>query len=46
MDGEEITLDFSKYGFGTERSLRDYEIYSGLLFSKRAVLVQTNRIHH
>ena len=37
MDGEEITLDFSKYGFGTERSLRDYEIYSGLLFSKRAV---------
>jgi glycosyltransferase involved in cell wall biosynthesis len=37
MDGEEVTMDFSKYGFGTERSLRDYEIYSGLLFSKRAV---------
>ncbi len=33
MDGEEVTMDFSKYGFGTERTLRDYEIYSGLLFS-------------
>jgi hypothetical protein len=37
MDGEEVTLDFSKYGFGTERTLRDYEIYSGLKFSNRAV---------
>ena len=37
MDGEEVDMDFSKYGFGTERTLRDYEIYSGLLFSKRAV---------
>ena len=23
MDGEEVTMDFSKYGFGTERTLRD-----------------------
>ena len=37
MDGEEVTMDFSKYGFGTERTLRDYEIYSGLKFSNRAV---------
>ena len=37
MDGEEVTLDFGKYGFGTERTLKDYEIYSGLRFSKRAV---------
>jgi glycosyltransferase involved in cell wall biosynthesis len=37
MDGEEVTMEFGKYGFGTERTLRDYEIYSGLLFSKRAV---------
>jgi glycosyltransferase involved in cell wall biosynthesis len=37
MDGEEVTMDFSKYGFGTERTLKDYEIYSGLRFSKRAV---------
>jgi glycosyltransferase involved in cell wall biosynthesis len=37
MDGEEVTIDFGNYGFGTERTLRDYEIYSGLLFSRRAV---------
>jgi hypothetical protein len=37
MDGEEVTLDFSKYGFGTQRTLKDYENYSGLRFSKRAV---------
>jgi hypothetical protein len=37
MDGEEVTMDFSKYGFGTERTLKDYEVYSGLKFSNRAV---------
>ena len=37
MDGEEVTLDFGVYGFGTERTLKEYEIYSGLLFSRRAV---------
>ena len=37
MDGEEVTMDFSKYGFGTERTLKDYEIYAGLKFSNRAV---------
>jgi hypothetical protein len=37
MDGEEVTLDFGIYGFGTERTLKEYEIYSGLLFSRRAV---------
>jgi hypothetical protein len=37
MDGEEVTMDFSKYGFGTERTLKDYEIYSGLKFSNRAI---------
>jgi hypothetical protein len=36
MDGE-VELDFGKYGFGTERTLKDYEKYSGLHFSKRAV---------
>lgn len=36
MDNEG-ELDFGKYGFGKERTLRDYEKYSGLLFSKRAV---------
>jgi len=41
MDGEEVELDFGRYGFGTERTLREYEIYSGLLFSKRAVQQHT-----
>ena len=36
MDGEEM-VDLGKYGFGTERTLKEYEIYSGLRFSKRAV---------
>jgi len=36
MDGEE-PMDFGKFGFGPERTLRDYEKYSGLLFSKRAI---------
>jgi len=38
MDGMTFNpTEFGKYGFGTERTLRDYEKYSGLLFSKRAV---------
>ena len=37
MDNEEMSTEFNPYGFGTERSLKDYEIYSGLRFSKRAV---------
>ena len=41
MDDEEITMDFSTYGFGTERTLKDYEIYSGLRFSTRAVQQHT-----
>jgi len=40
MDGEE-PMDHGIFGFGTERTLRDYEIYSGLLFSKRAVQQET-----
>jgi hypothetical protein len=36
MDGEE-DMNHGKYGFGKVRTLRDYEKYSGLLFSKRAV---------
>jgi len=37
MDGETQEGHEGIYGFGTERTLRDYEEYSGLLFSKRAV---------
>jgi hypothetical protein len=36
MDGEEM-VDMGKYGFGTERSLSDYERYAGINFQKRGV---------
>ena len=37
MDGLNQDGHNGKYGLGKQRTLRDYEIYSGLLFSKRAV---------
>ena len=37
MDGEVQEGHDGPYGFGTERTLRDYEKYSGLLFENRAV---------
>ena len=37
MDGEKRDIDFGKYGFGTVRTLRDYEKYSGLSFANRAI---------
>lgn len=37
MDGEIRDIDFGKYDFGSVRSLRDYEKYAGLCFSKRCV---------
>jgi len=38
MDGESSEgVDFGPYGFGSIRTLRDYEKYSGLLFERRAV---------
>ena len=37
MDGEKRDIDFGPYGFGTTRTLRDYEKYSGLCFGKRAI---------
>lgn len=40
MDNEE-PMDHGKYGFGTVRTLRDYEKYSGLLFSRRAIQQET-----
>lgn len=45
MDGEKRDIDFEEYGFGTERTLRDYEKYSGLSFAKRAIQkrVQENK---
>ena len=37
MDGEKKDIDFGIYDFGTVRTLRDYEKYSGLSFKKRAI---------
>lgn len=37
MDGEPQSGHDGPFGFGTSRSLQDYESYSGLSFSKRAV---------
>jgi glycosyltransferase involved in cell wall biosynthesis len=37
MDGEKNDIDFGPYGFGKARTLQDYELYSGLCFSKRAI---------
>jgi glycosyltransferase involved in cell wall biosynthesis len=37
MDNETNDIDFGKYGFGKKRTLREYEKYSGLCFSKRAI---------
>jgi glycosyltransferase involved in cell wall biosynthesis len=37
MDGEEPATDFGVYGFGKERTLQEYEAYSGLCFNRRAV---------
>ena len=37
MDGEERATDFGVYGFGTERTLEDYEKYAGMSFKSRSV---------
>jgi len=37
MDNEPQDIDFGKYGFGTARSLEDYEKYAGIDFSKRGI---------
>ena len=36
VDGEKYDGDYSEW-FGTERTIRDYEKYAGILFSKRSV---------
>jgi hypothetical protein len=37
MDGEINDIDFGEYGFGTVRSLQDYEKYAGMSFSQRSI---------
>lgn len=51
MDNENRDLDFGEYGFGSQRTLLEYEKYAGLCFSKRAISPQTKdkiapNIHH
>ena len=46
MDGETQEGHDGPFGFGTERTLRDYEKYSGLLFEKRAVQQYTLEKHY
>jgi glycosyltransferase involved in cell wall biosynthesis len=46
MDSLEQEGHDGLYGFGTERTLRDYEKYSGLLFEKRAVQQYTLEKHY
>jgi len=41
IDGEVYDGDLGIYGLGTERTIKDYEKYSGVLFSKRAVQKHT-----
>jgi hypothetical protein len=41
MDGETQEGHEGKYGFGTVRTLRQYEEYAGILFEKRAVQQET-----
>jgi glycosyltransferase involved in cell wall biosynthesis len=41
MDGEKQEGHDGKYGFGNVRTLRQYEEYAGILFSKRAIQQQT-----
>ena len=37
MDGLVNDINFGKYGFGTVRTVKDYEKYAGLSFKKRSV---------
>jgi glycosyltransferase involved in cell wall biosynthesis len=43
MDGENQEGHDGKYGMGSNRTLRDYEKYSGLLFEKRSVQEYTTQ---
>jgi glycosyltransferase involved in cell wall biosynthesis len=46
MDGEKQEGHEGLYGFGSVRTLRDYEKYSGILFEKRAVQQYTIDKHY
>lgn len=47
MDGEDPNqIDFGKYGFGTKRTVRDYEKYAGISFEHRGVQQYTLDKHY
>ena len=41
MEKNNAWQDFGKYGFGHQRTLKDYEKYAGILFSKKGVQKDT-----
>lgn len=41
METSENPTEFGKYGFGTERTVSDYERYAGISFAKRAIQQHT-----
>ena len=41
MDETEDKFDFGKFGWGTKRTLEDYERYSGIKFNRRGVMDYT-----
>lgn len=43
MDNEPQDIDFGEYGFGTVRTLEQYEKFAGLDFSKRAITEDVTR---
>lgn len=46
MDGYKKDIKFGKYDFGTERTVADYEEYSGVRMSTRSVQQYTIDLHH
>lgn len=46
MDGEVKDIDFGIYDFGTERTLEDYEKYSGIQFKTRGVQKHTLELNN
>jgi len=46
MDGEKKDIDFKEYDLGTERTIEDYEEYSGVSMGRRSVQEYTTDLHY
>lgn len=46
MDGEKKDIDFEEYELGTERTIEDYEEYSGVSMRRRSVQQYTVDLHY